>query len=293
MTFNNLEFRVLRRLKLLNHLNISKKISFGKRKVTIPIVRGLGYPNLFIQPDWLCMLLNKFCASDGGTFIDVGANIGQTLIAVKSAKSKIQYVGFEPSIDCGYYLKLLIRENNFENCHVYNFALSDRLREDFLETNGDADPTGSLVQQLRPDFFKNRESIFSIAYDSLGLDKKVACVKIDVEGGELEVLLGMQELIARDRPIIVCEVLDSFSDEVFVFTQNRADRICHLLTQHDYSILQIVQNKKTDKIISFNEIDILKLKQWDYESLTMNDYIFYPSESNRFIRAILENLITH
>ncbi|QIP13905.1 FkbM family methyltransferase [Spirosoma aureum] len=290
MTFRHVDFRLLKKLNLLNYLNVARSISFSGHKLAIPVINSLGYPNLFLKPNWLYSIINELFDTDNEGFVDVGANIGQTLIAVKTAKHQIHYVGFEPSISCCYYLKKLIRINGFADCQIYNFALSDELKETYLETNGEADPTGSIVSALRPSFFKQRESIFSIDHDRLHLDQKITCVKIDVEGGELETLLGMQNLIRRDRPYILCEILDSFSDDVLAFTQERADRVCDTLKKHDYSIIQIVQNEATGQIISFNEIDGINICQWRKESLQLNDYIFYPVEKRKGVIEILARL---
>lgn len=282
--------RIFRKLKVLPYLNVTRTILFAGHAIEIPIMNEVGYPNLFLEPNWLYPLINNFFTADGEGFVDVGANIGQTLIAIKAANRQIRYVGFEPSVICCFYLKKLIEANTFSDCQVYNFALSDSLKETVLETNGEADPTGSIVTALRPLFFSRRESVFSIDYDQLLTEQKITCVKIDVEGGELETLQGMQTLISRDRPYILCEILDSFSADVLLFTQQRVDEVCTLLQKHAYAIIQLVQDNTTNKIISFNEKRAIHITQWCKESLQLNDYIFYPVEKRTHIIDILTKL---
>ena len=287
MTLENIEYRIIKKLGILNYLNISKYIYYKNKKINIPVINSIGYPNLFLKPTWISLLIQELFIDNEGAFVDVGANIGQTLIAVKMADCSICYIGFEPSASCCYYLKILIKNNKFTNCHVYNFALSNSLHEAFLETNGEADPTGSLIQKLRPNFFNQRDSVFALDYDRLNIEQKISYVKIDVEGGELEVLMGMQKLIDQNRPYIFCEILDSFSENVLEFTQQRANKVCTLLKIENYSIVQLVQNEATDQIVSFVEIDIVQIKQWDKNSLKLNDYIFFPTERQQAITQIL------
>ena len=146
MVPENLEFKIFKKLRLLNFINVSKRISYAHHEVNIPVIGGIGYPNLYLKPNWLYLLINEFFVADKQTFIDVGANIGQTLISVKTAEKQINYIGFEPAVSCCYYLKELTRANNFQHCHIYNFALSDQLGQLFLERNNEADPTASIVE---------------------------------------------------------------------------------------------------------------------------------------------------
>jgi FkbM family methyltransferase len=286
----NLEFKILKKLRLLNIFNVSKKILYARHKINIPVLGGLGYPNLYLKPNWLYLLVNELFVSDGLTFVDVGANIGQTLLSVKTAKNQINYIGFEPAISCCYYLKELIRVNDFQDCHIYNFALSNKLGQIFLERNNDADPTASIVEKLRPEFFTLKDSVISLNLDVLALDESINCVKIDIEGAELEALLGMENLIRKNRPYIICEVLDSFSDEVFEFTQKRAFEVCSFLKALDYSIIQLVQDETTERIISFHKIDTITLIQWNKKSLQLNDYIFFPSIKTEMMTDIFTKL---
>jgi hypothetical protein len=73
---------------------------------------------------------------------------------------------------------------------------------------------------------------FEVAQDSLDRllldrDRAVAMIKIDVEGGEFDVLCGALGLIKQDRPLLLVEV--DFSGE-------QAGSVLRLLRDHGYLI---------------------------------------------------------
>lgn len=47
-------------------------------------------------------------------FVDVGVNIGQTLLELMNASNKLDYFGFEPNIEALSCAKSLAKSNNFE-----------------------------------------------------------------------------------------------------------------------------------------------------------------------------------
>lgn len=65
----------------------------------------------------------------------------------------------------------------------------------------------------------------------------VSMVKIDVEGGELDVLRGAVDLLARDRPVVVCEtgaLLGRFGDsleDLWSFTSERGYDALDLISE--------------------------------------------------------------
>jgi hypothetical protein len=74
---------------------------------------------------------------------------------------------------------------------------------------------GSAVPGFRPsERIRIRKAVILLALESLPADiftPDVAFVKIDVEGGELEVLKTLLPIIKRDRPIIMIEILPCYS----------------------------------------------------------------------------------
>lgn len=73
-------------------------------------------------------------------------------------------------------------------------------------------------------------SVESVSLDSIVEDADV--VKIDVEGGELEVLRGMKNLLAKGKVKIICEVHTTLLSSLGYSTQE----ITKLLSQYGYNI---------------------------------------------------------
>jgi len=290
MNWKTSYIRFLKKLQVIDKIRITVEKYYNGHNIKIPLINGIGYSNIFLKPSWINELFDRIRLTDEDTVIDVGANIGQTLIGVKTAKRNISYIGFEPNIFCAYYLSELIKVNNFRDCIVQNFALYDRIDHLILEKNYDDDPRGSIVEQLRPDYFGRKDLILAIDYDRLGLNRKISLVKIDVEGSEYEVLVGMNNMIVENQPIIICEVLDSHSEAVLHFTQSRAAMVCSFLKTHNYSILQIKKNIEFDMIESYEKIDSIEIKQWTPESRRVNDYLFLPDKWSGSATSMLNSL---
>lgn len=235
-----LVIKILKRLKLLSHLNFFTSICFNNASVKIPFINGMGINIFLSESNWLDTLIESFCSNDDYAFIDVGVNVGQTLLKVKTIRPDIKYLGFEPNSSCISYVQQLIKINRFQNCIIHNCALSSEITFKILQKNLIDDVRASLVPELRPDYFVDGETITSINYDSFYSDQNICFVKIDVEGSELEVIKGMVNSINKHQPIIICEVLDSHLPETFNFTKDRAAKLSQLLTELDYSIIQLM-----------------------------------------------------
>lgn len=98
------------KLKLIQYFNFSVRTQNKGASIKVPIIGGVEISNIYEAEGWmddiLILLARKITS---GTFIDVGVNIGQTLIKVKNSfNSSINYLGFEPNPNCVNYCYKLI-----------------------------------------------------------------------------------------------------------------------------------------------------------------------------------------
>jgi len=281
--------KILKKLDLLKYLNFTIKRIYNEKSISIPFVNGIGLTNLMLKNEWLDMLIKIFVQEKNKTFVDVGVNIGQSLIRLKTACPQVKYLGFEPNSTCTGYTQQLIKLNAFSNCMIQNAALSSGVSNLILEKTSATDSRASLISALRPDYFEDKEHIIALDYDSFYLDEDICFVKIDVEGGEYEVIQGMVKAIEKYQPIITCEVLDSLNAEVLNFTQQRVSLVCELLASLNYGIIQL--QKRNEKIVFVKKIDKIIIKQWTEESYDFNDYLFYPLAKEEHVLLKLESVI--
>lgn len=147
-----------------------------------------------------------------GAFLDVGANVGQTLLKVFEYFSDRQYIGFEPQTPAASMVDQLLSLNNF-NGMCLPIGLSEKSGFVKLGRSKKADQSASIDSNYRPSDFHESETVIPVltgdeVREGIGIDS-VSVLKIDVEGAELEVLRGFRRTIENCRPLLVFEVLPS------------------------------------------------------------------------------------
>jgi FkbM family methyltransferase len=149
----------------------------------------------------------------GMMVLDVGAHHGfYTLLASKKVGRKGRVIAFEPSPRERRRLSRHVKLNFCRNVRIEPFALgAGRSRARLYVVEGREDWCNSL----RPPAVSSRKQ--EIEVEVLPLDEylrqncieTVDLLKIDVEGGERDVLRGACDLLAgRQRPVILAEVQD-------------------------------------------------------------------------------------
>lgn len=151
----------------------------------------------------------------GGTFIDVGACMGNHSIFFSDVADKV--VSFEPVQENYYHLTLNLKLNEIKNVDSYNLGLSNKndlvsiWYDDKYFSNGSSTITGKTekmhVEKLIP----------VITMDSFKIED-VKLIKIDVEGYNIPVLEGGIETIKKFKPDMFIEcATDEEYIEVFDF----------------------------------------------------------------------------
>lgn len=150
-------------------------------------------------------------ARSSGAFIDVGANVGQTLVALVSIDADRRYVGFEPQVEACAEVARFISRNRLARHDVLPMALSDHDGIGHLEFENESDVRASLAGDFRPaDFFDKTRAVPVAKGDTVLAQlevTEVAVIKVDVEGAELEVLEGFRSTLESARPEVTFEVL--------------------------------------------------------------------------------------
>ncbi|HZQ48291.1 MAG TPA: FkbM family methyltransferase [Verrucomicrobiae bacterium] len=140
--------------------------------------------------------------------IDVGANIGLHSLQAARLASVRQVFAFEPAHTTFAMLERNITRNGFaEKIHAYPLAVSKQPgRAEFHFCADDA------YSSLTLDGRRPVQQTYEVAVVNLdGWSKEVALdrvdfVKIDVEGSELDVIQGAEQMLARHRPELMVEV---------------------------------------------------------------------------------------
>lgn len=143
--------------------------------------------------------------SPGDWVIDVGANVGPytaRLSALVGERGRV--IAFEPVPTTVALLMGTVLRLQHANVTVINAAASDYSRlEGFTIPRSNTGLLNFYQAHLSPG--EGQFQILCLAIDALDLPHRVSLVKIDAEGHELPILLGMRRLLARDKPTLIVE----------------------------------------------------------------------------------------
>jgi FkbM family methyltransferase len=260
-------------------------------------IRGLIVNELVLQDGtgpyepWLDVVLSAALTCRPGTFLDVGANIGQTMLKLLTLDRTRPYVGFEPQIACCSLIQQFIEDNHLENHTVLPLGLSDKTRVVKLHIRDmEYDNTATIVEGFRPDsFYKSHQYVCVRKGDEVMNELGTPClsiIKIDAEGAELEVIKGLSRTIQEQVPFIIFEVLNSYlvatgemlDEQTTRFRQGRIEQLERILREWGYNIYNALPGNVLKKI--------RKIQPAVSADYSVTNYIAVPNrDGESFLRA--------
>ena len=193
---------------------------------------------------------------DSGVFIDIGANIGTFSRRMIQMKPDAFVIAFEPQSLARNIFKSLLLSSRNKSIVVLPYALGKA--DDFVQLHIPIKKARNIgiglahtgdATDLKDRFAVKSELVFQTTLDrilghyDLG---KVEFIKIDIEGGELNALLGAEQTIAANRPVILCEI-DGREDR---FQLTEADLVA-FFERHKYD----ARSLSTGEIIPFTALE--------------------------------------
>lgn len=170
----------------------------------------------------------------GDTFLDIGANFGQyTLLGSKLVGEGGRVIAFEPEPVSFAWLEGNVRRNGLANVLAESCALGEKAATLELYV-GSPDNLGTTSFRRQYNFSGRSVAVPVRTLDDYCASRGIAAVhaiKLDVEGAELFVLRGAEQVLAT-RPILVVEFEES--------NQRRFDLSCddleRFLTARGYDL---------------------------------------------------------
>ena len=140
----------------------------------------------------------------GTNVIDLGAHIGlYTVLMSRYVSTSGRVYAFEPTTRTRQALRRTVSLNGCRNVIVRPEAIGPTGGcRAFYDTG---DPVSNVNSLVSPRSGCTVVKVEVIALDELGLTN-VSCLKIDIEGGELDAMKGARRLIERCRPNMALEV---------------------------------------------------------------------------------------
>lgn len=259
--------------------------AFGRR-FRIPIVNGR---KTYVHEAWMASLIAGLFKLKQGGFIDVGVNLGQTMLKVAAADPQRTYLGFEPNPACADYAQELAAANGLPYTVVpAGLGVRTSVLQLQLFRKDGTDPSASLVEGFRQGVVGTKPVVV-LGVDDIPPDMipdEIAIVKIDVEGGEAEVIEGIMPLLKLKRPYVIVEILPAYSaaNELRVARQKLIEQ---RLGSVGYAMFRIhpQPGQAAVSIESIGEIGI-------HDDLGLADYLMVPSEDAGKVKAIFASWLS-
>ena len=218
-------YRKLRKSFLRRYLFYTKKEKFVFRLNDIllnldirdSIDREIYFTNRY-EEEQIKLLLDNIKKYKITRFVDVGANIGIYALTIAKNIPNIKIDAFEPHKGAFERMEANIHQNGFSQIiQTHNLALSNENKEGYLLAGtrfGTYQSGGASVSS------EGEMKISQVCGDDLiKYTDDIIAIKIDVEGFELSVLQGIENLIKNNKVFLQIEIFDEELSETSKFLE--------------------------------------------------------------------------
>ena len=173
--------------------------------------------------------LNLKATENDATILDIGASFGYlSLVWANSIAQNGRVISFEPNPNVFKSFRKSISSNNLDSIiHLNNLAVGAKDEKIELFLNSTSSNTLNIKGKKRDGI-----TIDMVSVDSFTKKNNIVncdLVKIDVDGIELDILRGSQELLKKCKPIFIVET-------------NGDEKIIEFFNQNSYEILDMQLN---------------------------------------------------
>lgn len=190
----------------------------------LDVIQQVHRKGKLYEPEELALIKGAY---RGGTFLDVGANVGNHALFAALVLGADKVIACEPQEAAARILETNAALNHVaDRIAVHRVGLSDSAGQAAL--NVQSNNLGATRLEA------GDGGIELVTGDALVGDHPIGFIKIDTEGFELPVLRGLTATIARDHPPLFVEVE----------TENLAE-FEHFCTEHGYQITERFQRYQT------------------------------------------------
>lgn len=156
----------------------------------------------------LLMGMSKLVQNKSGTVLDIGANIGNHTVFFSRVFEKV--ISFEPVPRNCWVLKANLHLNQINNVHLVEKGLGNANEKLFFRN--DPENTNDRLSRNNPSETPGENRVDVVIGDEelgrLNFTSPILMIKIDVEGLEPEVIMGLKKTIAFHKPIVYWEAFN-------------------------------------------------------------------------------------
>ena len=188
--------------------------------------------------------------------IDVGTNNGWVLLNIANIISKNGgfIYGFEPFPDTYNRCIENIRSSGITNAQVFNKGCGETESSFKMKVVADTNSGQNRIVDENIEQQTNTVEVFVTTLDTqLSNIEKIDLIKIDVEGFELHVLKGAEDLLTKYRPIIFIEI----NDPLLKANKTTPWEVLNLLkTKYNYKLTNALNGKLIDNSYNLDNIQL-------------------------------------